>query len=1068
MKKTALLLLLCIFNISAANEYFQQRVDYSISARLIPAETKIEGSENVFYKNNSPDSLGAIYFYLYLNAFKPGSNLDLESRRRGSYRLAQMPQALWGEISIEKIFIDQVNIDDYTIDDTILKLPLERRLAPGDSITIYFEFSSYIPFEGFRLGRQGNHYDIAQWFPKAAVYDKFGWHLNHYQAMSEPYSDFGDFNIRITAPSGFILAHCGNLLNEEDIYGVKLLVPSDDSILVDLLSNIKIEDKPDRVVMRYEADRNVDRMLNQEVTGTLTEIEIGDSGESTSPEEPVYGPPVEIYYQSMLEKPFFGLKDYSAHTGTKTWIFKSENVHDFAFSADPNFIIDRAYADGIVIDCYYMEFNAGYWSTRGIVTAMEAIDYFSKLAGPYRYDHYALVSGGVHGGIEYPTLSIINARYGMDPEDHGFEKIIAHEIAHNWFYGMIASNQAEQAFIDEGFTTFLTCLYIENKYGRLHNNFSYVSNLKKKFMPNGNERNDLFLNYAASVYSGEDRKINIPANLFESRQAVRIASYDKPAIILFHLQYILGEKKFKRFLHELYNRWIFRHPYLEDIEQLATEIHGHSLRYFFSQWYESDWYIDYRLDGVKSRLAFRDGINWYETDITIKQNGRAISPIDITVKYENGESEIIWIPETIWSDGRRSYTRNVYLPLKPTRIEINPDGSIPDINRLNNCWRWPRFQSRFNGTRLFYKGAGTDYYPDSYLLSHWPGIWYNEVDGVKLQYNLDGSYLGLKRNLDLKASLGTLNGRIDYSINYEDLLSIKHPGFRYRLSSYEHDGRGGQNLALIYQTPGDPIFKSFFSSLAYKRQYLFNKNYLSDPQHWQYGDINTLVLTLEYMKNGRKVDHHWLADVMASAPGSEFRFSRSSFAWSAATMVSPTSVLTLKLAGGLAEGEVPDQYRFYLAQASPYEYFENRWYASRGTLPVSLKRRRRLFLDDGISMPGYLYRDKSGLKQFGGRIQLEIANPVEIFELPYNFVTRELAKIRPKIYVTHSAVWDEPGLALGSDFLTELGLCLSYKIPYWDRIFGDETFDLYLPLVVSDPTDDENSLKFRWAISISR
>ncbi len=1068
MKKTALLLLLGIFQISSAGEYFQQKVDYSISARLIPAEAKIEGTQNVFYKNNSPDFLDTIYFYLYLNAFKPGSNLDLESRRRGSYRMAEMPQALWGKISLDRISVDGAKIDDYTIDDTILKLPLKQKLAPGDSITIYFEFTAFIPPEGFRLGHQGSHYDLAEWFPKAAVYDRFGWHLSQYQAMNEPYCDFGDYNVRITAPVRYILAHCGNLLNEEDIYGAKLSIPAGDSIIVDLLSHIKTEDKSDRIVMRYEADRNVDRKLSTEVTGTLTRIESGDSSENTSSTEPVNGPPAEIYNQTMLEKPFIGLKDYSAYSGTRTWIFRSENVHDFAFSADPNFIVDRVCIDGIVIDCYYMRFNAAFWSTRSIVTARESIEFYSRLVGPYRYDHYTLVSGGVHGGIEYPTFSIINARYGTDPEDHGFENIIAHEIAHNWFYGMIASNQAEQAFIDEGFTTFLTCLFIENKYGRFNNNYDYTGKFKKRFMPNGDERDDLFLNYINSVYDGEDQKINIPANMFDSRQTVRIASYDKPAVILFHLQYVLGEKKFARFLHELYNRWSFQHPYLEDIEQLATEIQGHSLRYFFGQWYDSDWYIDYKLDGVKSRLAFKDGINWYQTDITIRQNGRAISPLDIAVTYEDGESEVIWIPETVWADGRKEYTKNAFLPLKPVRVEINPDGRMPDINRLNNYWRWPHFRFQFDGTELFYKGTNPEYYPDSYLVRHRPGMWYNEIDGVKLQYNLNGSYLGLKRNLEFQTSLCTLNGRIDYGIKYEDLLSIKYPGFSYSISSYERDGRGGQNLAVIYQTPGDPVFQSMFSSLAYQRQYLFSKNYLSDPQHWQYGDINTLVLTFEYMKNGRKVDHHWLADIVVSAPGSDFRFSRFSFARSLATMVSPTSVLSFKIAGGLSEGDVPNQYRFYLAQASPYDYFDNKWFSSRGTLPVSLKRRQHLFLDDGISMPGYLYLDKSGLKQLGGRIQLEIANPVEIFELPYSTIARELAKIRPKIYVTHSAVWDEPGLPLSSDFLTELGLRFSYKIPYWDRLFGNETFELYLPLVVSDPRDDESSLKFRWVISISR
>ncbi|MCP4582647.1 MAG: M1 family metallopeptidase [candidate division Zixibacteria bacterium] len=1070
MKKAALILLLCLTSIVYGDEYFQQKVDYKITAELIPSEASLKGSELVTYYNNSPNTLDRIYFYLYLNAFKPGSNLDLESQRYGRFRLAEMPAEFWGEMIIEKIAYAGIEFDDYKIDDTIMEFMLPQELAPGDSISLYLEYTMRIPPQGYRMGRIGDHYDIAQWFPKVAVYDQYGWHLSQYQNMSEFYSDFGDYDIRITAPDNFLIAHCGELLNEKEIYGANLPVPPNDSIIVDLLSLVEaeVDTDVDRTVMRFVPQPDSLNGTTDEVTGILMEVEPTLPADTFIEGEMSDEPFIDLFDRILLDLPFDGLTDYSNSPDTKTWIFSSDDVHDFAFSADPHFIVDRTTANGVIVDCYYKKAYADNWSIRAIVAARDALNYFSRLVGSYPYKHYSLVGGSIYGGMEYPTLSLVNMRYGQSIENHGFEKIIAHEIAHAWFYGMIASNQAEQSFIDEGFATFITCLFIEQKFGRYENLYNYRSELKKRLMPGENCRNRQLLYYINSITNGVDEKLDTPVNKLMTRDAFHTGSYDKASTILFHLQYVMGDQKFLRFLREIYKRWRFSHPYLNDIERLATKIHGRSLRYFFDQWYQTKWYLDYSLDGVKAKLVVRDGINWYETDMKLSRHGRCISPLDLVVSYDNGESETIRINETTWADGLDRYSHSVYLPLKPVRVELNPDGRIPDINRVNNNWRWPKFRFQIDTPRLLFGDAYIQHYTESYTLAHRPGIWYNEIDGVKLGYSLKGSYLGLRRNLDLKLSIGTLNGRIGYDIKYDNLLSFDHPGFKYRLASFERDGRGHQSLEIDYQTPGNPSVSSVEGSLALKRQYLYDDDYLSFPQHWQPGNINSLNLVFQYMKNGRDIDHLWTADIMTSAPGSEFRFSRLSFSWSGGTMASPNGKLNLDIAGGLSEGDVPSQYRFYLAEASPYKYFDNKWYSSRGTLPGQLKRDHNLFLGDGLAMPGYLFMDKSGLKQIGGRIQFEFIDLAGLFELPDNFLTDEFSKIRFRTYITHAAVWDDPGLVNGAEFLTEAGLWLSYGIPFWNRLFGDEKLHLFFPFVLSDPENDESSFKFRWAISISR
>jgi hypothetical protein len=186
------------------------------------------------------------------------------------------------------------------------------------------------------------------------------------------------------------------------------------------------------------------------------------------------------------------------------------------------------------------------------------------------------------------------------------------------------------------------------------------------------------------------------------------------------------------------------------------------------------------------------------------------------------------------------------------------------------------------------------------------------------------------------------------------------------------------------------------------------------------------------------------------------------------SQISGKGGLTATILGGYADGDIPAQYLFHLAEASPYIYGLNRWYSARGTLPEKLKDDHHLFLDDGGSLPGFLDQDEIGSKKIALRLNLDLANPIEYLDIPRNFLIREIASISHGLYITHGAVWNGSGFAEAGDFKTEAGLHLSYKIPLWDHFFGDERFHLYMPLMISKPEGDQNNFKLRWVLSIAK
>lgn len=1019
----------------AENPYFQQRVIYDIKADIDPESAKIAGIENITYFNNSPDTLNEIYFHLYYNAFKPGSYLDKQNRRAGYFRIANTPPKRQGDVAIDLIKIDGQQIENYLIDNTIMTVPLISPLAPGDSVIFYIEFTSQIPARGSRTAYGGKHFDIGQWYPKPSVYDRYGWHVHQY-LDNEFYADFADFKVELTMPSEYIIAHVGKLLNEEEVFGGRLPIPDGDSIIVDALNSLVIDSSA---------------MLEK------------DTMEDESAEKEAFDD--EIIIDSLSTEPSDTIDVDQVDDDRKTWKIRAENVHDFAFCANPKFIIDIGRYNDVIIKTYYYKSVKKRWERKTVDYTRKSLKLFSEKFFPYPYTQYSTVASLVGGGMEYPQLTMITRRSGMRGEHtHSLESIIAHEVAHAWFYGILGFNETEQSYLDEGLTSFATTLYLEHYYGRYENNFSYKKGWQRKFLPNGNERNDEQRSYINRARNKDEDPVITPANLFETGGRYYNASYQKALSIYFMLQYTLGDEKFGKFMRLLFEKWALKHPYLIDFQEIAEEVYGDDLDWFFRQWFTTTWSLDYSLDSFKREKAEVDGVSGYNATVSIGKPGRCLSPLDVAFYIKDGSTETIRIPLEAWEDGQSSFDTTVFLKGKPKKAVVNSDGRLADINRLDNSSGFPPTRFQFLVPRFLFRGSYIEHFVNSYTIAHQPLLWYNSVDGVKPGYSLFGSYLGESKKFDVDVSMGALNGKLSHYLAYEDVLYDINPDIAYFLNTREEEGRGRQALGIFYYRSSGWGSNFTRLSLSLKRHYMFDDGYLYNGA-WSPGDVNTLELKLGKKFRRRLSMIEFNARLISSIPAGNYDFTRAEIGLTYTLLNIVGNDTRLRLRAGVANGNVPYQQRFFLSSADPYEIWNSPMFRSRGTLPDQWKDEGRLFKPGGAGLSGYLGGGLTGTRMLSVRLAREL--PELRLPISVPVLSRELREISVELYAVSGLVWERGNNPSISDYLAEAGLQFKYNVPILNRFVKESKVVLYLPLWLSDPDENEKEFEYRWLFSVT-
>ncbi|MCC6818233.1 MAG: M1 family metallopeptidase [Bacteroidia bacterium] len=699
------------------SDYWQQDVHYTIDAIIDDDKDEITGEETLEYFNNSPDALTKVYFHLYQNAFQPGSyahalnEVNKEVSHFGQYE-AQKMGTLITEFKVNDVVVS------YKIDNTLLIADLPVALASGASVVFKIKFKTYWDngsmrrrFKTFKPDGVNKHFDGVHWYPRICVYDrKFGWTTDQHLGK-EFYGDYGVFDVNLTFPSNYIVEATGKLMNEN------IVLPND------LRNKIDINN-----YSKPATDKSQKSVAGRVPTGYTYTI---------------------------------------PRDGVKTWKYHAENVHDFAFTADPTYRIGESQWNGVRCIALAQEQNAAYWYPTANFIA-KVIEVYSTDIGMYGYPK--IVAADARDGMEYPMLTLDGGNWP------GHQYVIAHEIGHNWFYGMIGNNETYRAMLDEGFTQFLTSWSIK----KINNIPMHANSYDEQAVYNG---------YLNDAINHNDATLNTHSDDFSSALGhgggYRHVYY-KTATMLYNLQYVLGDELFLNSMTHYFNKWKFAHPYPEDFRQSIIEYSKVDLNWFFDQWMETTKSLDYKIVNFKKlKNKSNDGKFYYA--ITLKRKGDMQMPIDLSISDKNGKKYEYLIPNTYFAknDGRtvlktwigwgllnKTYTDTIALDDKLLSIEIDSSNRLADIYRLDNVMKKHKYKLPYKVN--FNKGFAPVSSFNHQNFTWQPDLWFNAVDGVKAGINTHFEYAKVKHVLDFTIWYNTgLGAEKQYDIDVRDPFSYK-------------------------------------------------------------------------------------------------------------------------------------------------------------------------------------------------------------------------------------------------------------------------------------------------------
>tara|TARA_B100001564_G_scaffold172678_1_gene145275 strand:- start:3841 stop:6882 length:3042 start_codon:yes stop_codon:yes gene_type:complete len=715
--------------ISNSQEYFQQKVDTYIDVELDDENHILRGFEKMVYYNNSSLNLDKIIIHLWPNAYK-NSNTNLAKQKYSdgstSFKYAD---------SIDLGYIDSL---DFKVNGEIVKwqflneqidiseLLLTKPLKPGDSIIITTPFRVKIPSGKFsRLGHIGQSYQITQWFAKPAVFDKNGWHPMSYLDQGEFFSEFGNYDVSITVPKNYVLMATGDLQNKGEL-----------------------------------------EFLNEKAELTSQLIK-----ENKLPVRDSLGRKDMSFPKSSVEK--------------KTLRFIQKNVHDFAWFTDKRYHVLKGEVNvnnrKITSWALFTNNEAKLWR-RSIEYINDATRYFSKWVGEYPYNHVTAVDGTISagGGMEYPNITVI----GSSGDSKSLETVIVHEVGHNWYYGILGSNERDNAWMDEGLNTYIEIRYMEEKYpnGYFRKKDSTQNKSRGISLNIPMEEKELqHIAYQFNASRNYDQPLKMGSKDFTQMNYGAMV-YCKTGIGFHYLKAFLGEALFDNCMNEYFNQWKFKHPNPNDIKIVFENVSKENLDWFFEDYIKTTKKTDYSLKKVSK-------INDQEYLIKLKNMTGYNSPIPI--QMINDSNEII---SEKWINGFKKDTTFVYkTSVNPSRIAMDYDVITTDYNYKNHI-------AKANGIFKFYKPIKFKFLPISInnnkenLIYYSPIIAGNAYDKTMVGLALYNSGINDKKvewlinplyGFGSKKLVGS--GKIQTNINTNGLFPRIELGYKIRSYNNEHN-----------------------------------------------------------------------------------------------------------------------------------------------------------------------------------------------------------------------------------------------------------------------------------------
>lgn len=502
---------------------------------------------------------------------------------------------------------------------------------------------------------------------------------------------------------------------------------------------------------------------------------VGSTGRLVNPEEVGHG-----YADTSRTGP-------TGETDSLTWHFRANRVHDFAWAADPDYLHDTVIGpNGTRIHLLYQPEVASRWRPmRSWVPAI--LSFFGREYGRYPYRQFTVAQAG-DGGMEYPQIVFLTGRRSPS----SLLGVTAHEMGHQWFYALMASNESDYAWMDEGFTSYADTE--ASHYVRTRS----IGASSASAPDTEASHLGAYLNWLYVQQTGLTERLNTPADWFLTNFAYDYASYVGGEMLVDMLGGVISDSLRDRWLEEYYRRYRFDHPDPGDVERLAEEVSGMRLDWYFDQWTNTTRSLDYELADWTVRPA-GDG---YRAEIVIERIDPMVMPVDVRVDLADGPPQWIHVPRGVsfghkpvpdswrvadpWPWTSPTDTLVLETDRRPVRAEIDPDGTMPDRNRLNNTTGFP-----VESTFLRPPSLGWFHYS----LGWRPALHYADRFGPGVGLQIRGSYLFDRYDLTGKLRIWP---RVLFSGGEEPSLRAPSPGTD---GAADVSALDGINYDLTYRTP---------------------------------------------------------------------------------------------------------------------------------------------------------------------------------------------------------------------------------------------------------------------------
>jgi hypothetical protein len=524
-------------------KYWQQRADYVIKCELDEANLKLKGSETVTYFNNSPDVLTYIWLQLDENEHSTVNNANYQDASVLSRAISagaidrlegQKVDNGYGFI-ISKLTDATGKALKYVVNKTMMRVDLPAALKPGQKFVFNLDWSYKISDRMTFNGRGGyetldghNLFTMAQWYPRLCVYSDFqGWQNHQFTGRGEFALAFGNYSVQMTVPADHVVLATGQCQNYPQVLSAAQLA-------------------------RWNQAQNAKE-------------------------------PVEIV---TLDEAVKAEKQISP--AKKTWVFKAENVRDFAWTASRKYIWDAmpAYVEGKKIMCMsgYAKEAYGLYRKFSTKAVAHTIKTYSKFSIPYPYPVAQSIEAA--NGMEYPMICFNNGRTqkgGTYSESTklGMLGVIIHEVGHNFFPMIVNSDERQWSWMDEGLNSFVEYLTEELYDNKFPSRMGFASSMKGYM--------SLPKDQLEPIMTNSENIIGFGPN-----------AYTKPATGLNILrETIMGRELFDYAFKEYARRWAFKHPTPADLFRTMEDASGEDLDWFWRGWFYGIEPCDIAIDTVK-------------------------------------------------------------------------------------------------------------------------------------------------------------------------------------------------------------------------------------------------------------------------------------------------------------------------------------------------------------------------------------------------------------------------------------------------------------------------------------